>query len=130
MAKQKKRQPRKIKKVVGENGVVHVTASFNNTIITFTDTHGNTITWSSGGCIGFSGSKKSTPYAAQLAAKEAAEKAMEMGLRNVEAWTQGPGSGKEAAVRAIGATGMRVTRVKDMSPVPFGGCRGKKRRRV
>ncbi|MCD6501011.1 30S ribosomal protein S11 [bacterium] len=130
MAKRKKRQARKVRKVIGEKGVVHITATFNNTIITFTEMNGSTISWSSGGCIGFTGSKKSTPYAAQLAAKEAAEKAMDMGLHSVEAWTKGPGSGKEAAVRAIGAVGMRVTRVKDISPVAFGGCRGKKRRRV
>jgi len=130
VAKRKKRQPRKVKKFVGEEGVLHVKATFNNTIITITDINGNAISWSSGGRIGFTGSKKSTPYAAQLAAKEVAEKAMEMGMRSVEAETKGPGGGKEAAVRAVSAAGLKVTRVKDITPVPFGGCRGKKRRRV
>ncbi len=130
MAKRGKAKPRRVKKIVGEEGVAHIKATFNNTIITITDMQGNAITWSSGGRIGFTGSKKSTPYAAQIAAKEAVEKAMEMGLRTVEAWTKGPGSGKEAAVRAISATGLKVSRVKDITPVPHGGCRPKKRRRV
>lgn len=130
MAKRAKRQPRKVKKVVKEEGLLYVNATFNNTIVTITDQQGNTLTWSSGGRIGFTGSKKSTPYAAQLAAKDATEKAMELGLRTVEARTKGPGSGKEAAVRAAAASGLRISRVKDITPVQFGGCRGRKRRRV
>ena len=125
-----KRQPRRIKKTAPEEGIVHITSSFNNTIVSITDGQGNAYSWSSGGKIGFTGSKKSTPYAAQLAAREAAEKVMEMGMKSVEVRTKGPGSGKEAALRAITATGLRVSRVKDITPVPFGGCRGKKRRRV
>jgi small subunit ribosomal protein S11 len=130
VAKRVKRQARKVKKVIPEEGILHVTSSFNNTIITISDTTGNAISWSSGGRVGFTGSKKSTPYSAQLAAKDAAEKALELGVRTVEAWTKGPGSGKEAAVRAISATGLRISRIKDVSPVQFGGCRGKKKRRV
>ncbi|RKZ30436.1 30S ribosomal protein S11 [bacterium] len=130
MAKRPKRQPKRAKKVAPEEGIAHIKATFNNTIITITDPQGNPISWSSGGRIGFTGSKKSTPYAAQLAAREAAERAMDIGMRSVEAWTKGPGSGKEAAVRALSAAGLKVTRSKDVTPVPHGGCRGKKRRRV
>ncbi len=129
-AKKKTRQPRRIKKTAPEEGIVHIKATFNNTIVSITDTRGNAYSWSSGGRIGFVGSKKSTPYAAQLAAKEAADKVIEMGMKSVEVRTKGPGSGKEAALRALSATGLRVSRVKDITPVPFGGCRGKKRRRV
>jgi len=128
--KKKKVEKKKKKRVKIGEGIAYIHSTFNNTIITITDMQGNAITWSSGGRIGFTGSKKSTPYAAQIAAKEAVEKAMEMGLRTVEAWTKGPGSGKEAAVRAISATGLKVSRVKDITPVPHGGCRPKKRRRV
>lgn len=130
MAKRVRRQRRKPKKLVGEEGIAHIVSSFNNTIITITDTNGNAVSWSSGGRIGFTGTKKSTPYAAQMAAKEAADVAMEAGMKLVEARTKGPGSGKEAALRALGATGLKVTRTKDITPIPFGGCRGKKRRRV
>ncbi len=129
-AKKTKRQPRRIKRTAPEEGIVHIKATFNNTIVSITDSKGNAYSWSSGGRIGFTGSKKSTPYAAQLAAREAAEKVMEMGMKTVEVHTKGPGSGKEAALRALSATGLRVSRVKDITPVPFGGCRGKKRRRV
>lgn len=130
MAKRPKRQSRRAKKVVGEEGIVFIKSTFNNTIITITDAKGNALTWSSGGRIGFTGSKKSTPYAAQLAARNATEKAMDMGIRVVEARTKGPGSGKEAALRAVSAAGLKVSRVKDITPVQFGGCRPKKRRRV
>jgi len=130
VAKRVRRQRRKPKKLVGEEGIAHIVSSFNNTIITITDTNGNAVSWSSGGRIGFTGTKKSTPYAAQMAAKEAADVAMEAGMKLVEARTKGPGSGKEAALRALGATGLKVTRTKDITPIPFGGCRGKKRRRV
>lgn len=130
MAKAKKKQTRRVKKIAPEEGIAHITASFNNTMITITDMKGNAFSWSSGGRIGFTGSKKSTPYAAQLAARQASEKAQEMGMKTVEAWTKGPGSGKEAALRALSASGMRVHRVKDITPVAFGGCRPKKRRRV
>ena len=130
MAKRTKKQPRKAKKIVGEEGIAHIKATFNNTMVTITDTMGNVLSWSSGGRIGFTGSKKSTPYAAQLAARETAEKVMEMGMRSVEVRTKGPGSGKEAAVRSLSAAGLKIHRIKDITPVAFGGCRGKKRRRV
>ena len=130
MAKKKRRKPRKVKKVAPEEGICHIKATFNNTIVTITDTQGNALVWSSGGRIGFTGSKKSTAYAAQLASRECAEKVHDMGMRKVEVWTKGPGSGKEAALRALNSTGLRVKRVKDITPVAFGGCRRKKRRRV
>jgi len=105
-------------------------ATFNNTIITITDKKGDTITWSSTGSVGFSGSKKSTPFAAQIAAKEAAKKAMELGVREVEVFVKGPGSGRESAIRALQAAGMIITAIKDVTPIPHNGCRPRKRRRV
>ena len=111
-------------------GVAHVNASFNNTIVTITDAQGNTIAWSSSGQQGFKGSRKSTPFAAQLAAEKAARAAMEHGLRKVEVLVKGPGSGRETAIRSIQNTGIEVSGIKDVTPVPHNGCRQPKRRRV
>ncbi len=123
----------KAKKKVSKNvpsGIAHILASFNNTIITITDKNGNTICWSSTGTIGFSGSRKSTPFAAQLAAGDAAKKAMAHGMKDVEVYIKGPGSGRESAVRSIQAAGLTVTAIKDVTPIPHNGCRAPKRRRV
>ena len=111
-------------------GVAHIQASFNNTVITITDTEGNTICWSSSGAAGFKGSKKSTPFAAQRASEMAAKKAMENGLKEVEVFVNGPGSGRESAIRALQAAGLRVTAIRDVTPLPHNGCRPPKRRRV
>jgi small subunit ribosomal protein S11 len=111
-------------------GVVHVNASFNNTMINIADAQGNTIAWSSAGTMGFKGSRKSTPYAAQVAAEDAGRKAMEHGMRTVEVNVSGPGSGRESALRALQAVGFVVTSIKDVTPIPHNGCRPPKRRRV
>ncbi|NBQ52331.1 MAG: 30S ribosomal protein S11 [Proteobacteria bacterium] len=111
-------------------GVVHIKASFNNTLITFTDVNGDVVAWSSSGSKGFKGSRKSTPFAAQMAAEEAARKAMDSGMRTVSVLVSGPGSGRESAVRAVAAAGMRVAMIKDVTPIPHNGCRPSKRRRV
>jgi small subunit ribosomal protein S11 len=111
-------------------GVVHVNASFNNTMITIADAQGNAIAWSSAGTMGFKGSRKSTPYAAQVAAEDAGRKAMEHGMRTVEVNVSGPGSGRESALRALQAIGFTVTSIKDVTPIPHNGCRPPKRRRV
>lgn len=123
----------KVKKKVVKNvpsGIAHILASFNNTIVTITDKGGNTICWSSTGSIGFSGSKKSTPFAAQLAASDAAKKAMGHGVKDVEVYIKGPGAGRESAIRAIQAAGLHITAIKDVTPIPHNGCRPPKRRRV
>jgi small subunit ribosomal protein S11 len=112
------------------NGVAHIHASFNNTIVTITDTAGNVITWSSSGSKGFKGSRKSTPFASQLAAETAAKKAMENGMRQVEVYVKGPGTGRESAIRAIQAAGLEIVAIKDVTPIPHNGCRPPKRRRV
>ncbi|HUJ18898.1 MAG TPA: 30S ribosomal protein S11 [Nitrospirota bacterium] len=112
------------------NGVAHIHASFNNTIVTITDTAGNVITWSSAGNKGFKGSRKSTPFASQLAAETAAKKAMENGMRQVEVFVKGPGTGRESAIRAIQAAGLEIVAIKDVTPIPHNGCRPPKRRRV
>ena len=112
------------------NGVAHIHASFNNTIVTITDTSGNVITWSSSGSKGFKGSRKSTPFASQLAAETAAKKAMEHGVRQVEVYVKGPGTGRESAIRAIQAAGLEIVAIKDVTPIPHNGCRPPKRRRV
>ncbi len=112
------------------SGVVHVNASFNNTMITITDAQGNTISWQSAGGMGFKGSRKSTPYAAQVAAEDAARKAQEHGLKTVEVNVRGPGSGRESALRALQAAGLTVTSIRDTTPIPHNGCRPPKRRRV
>lgn len=112
------------------NGIVHIRSTFNNTIVTITDTSGNAISWSSSGSHGFKGSRKSTPFAAQVAAEHAAKKAMEHGLQNIEVYVKGPGSGREAALRALQAAGFNITVIKDVTPIPHNGCRPPKRRRV
>ena len=113
-----------------ESGAVHIQSTFNNTIVTISDTQGNTISWASAGELGFRGSRKSTPFAAQTAAETAAKAAMEHGLKTVEVYVKGPGSGREAAIRALQAAGLDVTLIKDVTPVPHNGCRPPKRRRV
>lgn len=112
------------------NGIAHIQSTFNNTIITITDMNGNTIAWSSAGSQGFKGSRKSTPFAAQLAADDAAKKAQEHGVQNIEVYVKGPGSGREAALRALQAAGFNVTLIRDVTPIPHNGCRPPKRRRV
>ena len=120
---------KKIKKNI-PSGIAHINSTFNNTIITITDTTGNTISWSSSGNKGFKGSRKSTPFAAQLAAEEAGKKAMEHGMKHVEVVIKGPGNGRESAIRALGSTGLNITVIKDITPIPHNGCRSSKRRRV
>jgi small subunit ribosomal protein S11 len=123
------RRPRKRDRKNVSSGVVHIKSSFNNTIVTITDTAGNVISWASSGAVGFKGSRKSTPYAAQQAAERAANAAMEHGLRRVEVQVKGPGSGRDTAVRSIQNTGIEVVSIKDVTPVPHNGCRQPKRRR-
>jgi small subunit ribosomal protein S11 len=123
----------KTKKKVKKNipfGIAHISSTFNNTIITITDTTGNTVSWSSSGNKGFKGSRKSTPFAAQLAAEEAGKKAIEHGMKNIEIIIKGPGNGRESAIRALGSTGLNITVIKDVTPIPHNGCRPSKRRRV
>ena len=113
-----------------EQGAAHIQSTFNNTIVTITDKAGNTIAWATSGQLGFKGSRKSTPYAAQMAAEQAARAAMEHGMREVEVYVKGPGSGREAAIRSLQATGLEVSVIKDVTPIPHNGCRPPKRRRV
>ena len=120
---------RKAKKNI-ERGAVHIRSSFNNTIVTITDVAGNAISWASSGGLGFRGSRKSTPFAAQMAAETAAKAAQEHGLKTVEVYVKGPGSGREAAIRALQAAGLEVSMIKDVTPIPHNGCRPPKRRRV
>lgn len=129
MANPRGGQKKKAKKNI-PSGVVHIQATFNNTVITFTDMAGNTISWCSAGSKGFKGSRKSTPFAAQVAADEAARQAMDHGMRSAVVLVKGPGSGREAALRAVASAGLRVTLVKDVTPLPHNGCRPPKRRRV
>ena len=129
MAKEPARVKRRERKNI-TSGVAHVNASFNNTMVTITDAQGNTISWSSAGAMGFKGSRKSTPYAAQMAAEDAGRKAMEHGVRTLEVNVAGPGSGRESALRALQATGFTVTTIRDVTPIPHNGCRPPKRRRV
>lgn len=119
---------KKIKLV--SRGVVHILASFNNTIVTITDPKGNALCWSSAGAAGFKGSKKSTPFAAQVASEQAAKKAVEHGMKEVEVFVSGPGAGRESAIRALQATGLAVSAIHDTTPIPHNGCRPPKRRRV
>ena len=121
---------RKKSKRVVVDGVAHIRASFNNTMITITDAQGNTIAWSSSGTKGFKGSRKSTPYAAQVAAEDAAKKAMDHGMKVLEVEVTGPGSGRESALRALQAVGLQITSIRDVTPIPHNGCRPRKRRRV
>lgn len=120
---------RKVRKNV-QSGIAHIQATFNNTIVTITDVQGNCVGWSSAGSRGFKGSRKSTPYAAQLAAEEAARRAMEHGMRSIGVYVKGPGAGREAALRALANSGFKVTHIRDVTPVPHNGCRPPKRRRV
>ena len=126
----KKKRSKKKSRSSDPNGVAHIKATFNNTIISITDTKGQTLSWASAGRAGFKGSKKSTPFAAQQAAASAAKEAMDMGLRKVEVWVKGPGSGREAAIRSLSAAGLEVTLIRDVTPIPHNGCRPPKRRRV
>lgn len=123
-----KRAGKKFKNVT--SGIAHIQASFNNTIVTITDRQGNTVAWSSTGVVGFSGSKKATPFAAQVAAENAARKAIEQGMKNIEVYIKGPGSGRESAIRALQAAGLTIHVIRDVTPIPHNGCRPPKRRRV
>ncbi|MDX6805133.1 30S ribosomal protein S11 [Terrihabitans rhizophilus] len=129
MAKEVQRVRRRERKNI-VSGVAHVNATFNNTMITITDVQGNTVSWSSAGTMGFKGSRKSTPFAAQMAAEDAAKKAAEHGMRTLEVEVRGPGSGRESALRALQAAGFAVTSIRDVTPIPHNGCRPRKRRRV
>ena len=130
MAKVTKKVTKKRVKKNVERGQAHIQSSFNNTIVTITDTEGNALSWSSAGALGFRGSKKSTPYAAQMAAETATKAAMDHGMKTVEVLVKGPGSGREAAIRALQSTGLEVNSIKDVTPIPHNGCRPPKRRRV
>lgn len=129
MAKDKTRLRRKERKNI-TSGVAHVNASFNNTMITITDVQGNTISWASAGMMGFKGSRKSTPFAAQVAAEDAGKKAQEHGMNTLEVEVRGPGSGRESALRALQSVGFQITSIRDVTPIPHNGCRPPKRRRV
>ncbi|MCY3764983.1 MAG: 30S ribosomal protein S11 [Gemmatimonadetes bacterium] len=129
MPPEQRRGRRRNKRVDGQ-GVAHIKATFNNTIVTLTDKDGHVISWSTTGKVGFKGSRKSTPFAAQLAAEAAAKEAMSMGLRRVEVWVKGPGVGREAAVRALQGAGLEIAAIRDVTPIPHNGCRPPKRRRV
>ena len=124
------KKTRKRDRKVGANGVAHVQASFNNTIVTITDLDGHVITWASAGKVGFKGSRKSTPFAAQVAAEACAREALGQGLKRVEVWVKGPGGGREAAIRSLQAAGLEISAIKDVTPIPHNGCRPPKRRRV
>jgi small subunit ribosomal protein S11 len=124
------RRPRKRERKNVAYGVAHIKSSFNNTIITISDHDGNVLSWASAGNVGFKGSRKSTPFAAQLAAEQAARRAMEHGVRKVDVLVRGPGSGRETAIRSLAAVGIEVAGIKDVTPIPHNGCRPKKRRRV
>jgi small subunit ribosomal protein S11 len=128
-AQVKKTRKRREKKNI-ERGAVHIRSTFNNTIVTITDVQGNALSWASSGGLGFRGSKKSTPFASQMAAETAAKAAMEHGLKSVEVFVKGPGAGREAAIRALQTAGLEVTMIKDVTPIPHNGCRPPKRRRV
>ena len=125
VARTKKRERKNI-----ENGIAHIKSTFNNTVVTITDTKGDTLSWASAGGVGFKGSRKSTPFAAQLAAENAAKEAMEHGLKEVEVMVKGPGAGRAAAIRSLQAAGLEVNMIKDVTPIPHNGCRPPKRRRV
>ena len=132
MAKNEKKSSdkKKSKKNFGQNGVVHIKSSFNNTIVTISDISGNAVSWSSSGSMGFRGSKKSTPYAAQIATDAAGKKAYDVGLRKLDVLMKGPGSGRESALRALQNIGFIINNIKDVTPLPHNGCRPKKKRRV
>ncbi len=124
-----RRTTRRVRKNVPQ-GQAHIHATFNNTIITMTDREGNTVTWGSAGTVGFKGSRKSTPYAARMAAEQTAKQAMDNGMREIEVFVKGPGPGREAAIRALQATGLKVRSITDVTPIPHNGCRPPKRRRM
>lgn len=133
MAQKKKTARREKKKKVNRgvlNGKAHIISTFNNSIVTITDMNGNAISWASSGQLGFKGSRKSTPYASQMCAEEAAKKALDQGLKSVEVYVKGPGAGRESAIRALETSGLAVTLIKDVTPIPHNGCRPPKRRRV
>ncbi|MFW6264502.1 MAG: 30S ribosomal protein S11 [Bacillota bacterium] len=133
MAKAKGKKAVKRKKKVKRNidkGQVHIRSTFNNTIISITDNQGNVVAWSSSGKVGYEGSRKSTPFAAQIAAEDAAQQAMDMGVKEVEIFVKGPGSGRESAIRSLQAVGLNISNIKDVTPIPHNGCRPPKRRRV
>ncbi|MGI9227643.1 MAG: 30S ribosomal protein S11 [Gammaproteobacteria bacterium] len=129
MAKTTTRTRKKVKRIVTD-GIAHINASFNNTIVTITDRQGNALTWATSGGSGFRGSRKSTPFAAQIAADRAGQAALEYGLKNLEVKVKGPGPGRESAVRALNAVGYKITNINDVTPIPHNGCRPPKRRRV
>ena len=129
MARKQQSRKRRVKKNI-QNGVAHIRSTFNNSIVTITDEHGNAVSWSSAGALGFKGSRKSTPFAAQMASEAAAKQAMEHGMKYVDVTVKGPGAGREAAIRALQYAGLEVTSIKDVTPVPHNGCRPPKRRRV
>ncbi|HVJ47511.1 30S ribosomal protein S11 [Desulfitobacterium sp.] len=129
MARKVVRTKRRERKNI-DSGIAHIRSTFNNTMVTITDTQGNAISWSSAGSLGFKGSRKSTPYAAQMAAETAAKTAMEHGMKEVECFVKGPGSGRESAIRALQSAGLEVNLIKDVTPIPHNGCRPPKRRRV
>ena len=129
MAEPKKRSTKK-KEKVDPNGIAHIRSTFNNTIISLTDIYGNVISWASAGIVGFKGSRKNTPFAAQMAAKRCAKTALDLGLRKIEVLVKGPGAGREAAIRALQAAGLDIVAIKDVTPIPHNGCRPPKKRRV
>ncbi|MGB2925619.1 MAG: 30S ribosomal protein S11 [Limnothrix sp. RL_2_0] len=129
MARQKKSGARKVKKNI-PNGVAHIQSTFNNTIVTISDVKGDAVSWSSAGASGFKGAKKGTPFAAQTAADNAARRAMDQGMRQIEVMVSGPGAGRETAIRALQAAGLEITLIRDVTPIPHNGCRPPKRRRV
>jgi small subunit ribosomal protein S11 len=130
VAKAVKTKAKKKEKKNIASGIVHIQATFNNTIVTITDTQGNALAWSSAGSLDFRGAKKSTPFAAQITAENAARKAMEHGLREVDVYVKGPGSGRESAIRTLQVVGLKINMIKDVTPIPHNGCRPRKRRRV
>lgn len=130
MADPKRRRGKKKAKRAESTGVAHIKATFNNTIVSIADTSGHVVSWASAGKVGFKGSKKSTPFAAQMAADSSAREAMDAGVRKIEVWVKGPGSGREAAIRSLQAAGLEITAIKDVTPIPHNGCRPPKRRRV
>lgn len=130
MAKKPRKRKKKKKIQVAAEGIAHIKATFNNTIVTLTDLQGNVISWASAGTVGFKGSRKSTPFAAQQAAQKAATEAMDLGLQKVDVHVKGPGSGRESAIRSLAVAGLEITSIKDVTPIPHNGCRPPKRRRV
>ena len=130
MAKPKAKKTKRREKKNVLHGQAHIKSTFNNTIVTITDQQGNTLSWASAGNVGFKGSRKSTPFAAQLAAEGAAKDALALGMKRLEVWVKGPGAGREAAIRSLQAAGMEISAIKDVTPIPHNGCRPPKRRRV